>query len=523
MATGKPDLLKSDNLFADIVIIGSGIACTLTLTCLFEQLLLGKAAKKLKLIVIEKHDELWKGIPYGSRSSVNGLTITTIRDFFTNEIEFQQFSVWFNHNLGYFTKEFKARGGDAAESWLADNKNALTENQWGDVYLPRFIIGDYIQQKFEALKREAETQHLIDLEIVNGDATSVMPTSNGYSVAVIEREKSFININAPKMVLAIGSAPERKLSNVFEQSSEVLYIDKIYTPSMEANLDRICSKLIALKKSERNILIVGSNASTIELLYLVNNSPSVLNLVNTITILSTSGKLPAHITYKLHEHEVNANLKSLEAAGSYTINSLVAAASKDIEAMHEHEVSVPDIDTVVGHTLKLLQPLNEDAKKLFYGIYGVQLAKLFRRSGTEYKKASEALLKSGKLKLLKGKFTEIDVTEGHANLTYKDADTGQPIKSDNQFNVVINNTGSEDLVHSSSPLIKNLISKNHLKVNHSGKAFEVNDKLEAAPNLYIIGPLIGGNYNSLLKFWHLENASRIMYLAPYLVKELLIK
>jgi len=46
----------------------------------------------------------------------------------------------------------------------------------------------------------------------------------------------------------------------------------------------------------------------------------------------------------------------------------------------------------------------------------------------------------------------------------------------------------------------------------------VNEYFEAAPNLYVIGPLLGGNKNERIHFWHLENASRIMYLAPYLAE-----
>ena len=58
-------------------------------------------------------------------------------------------------------------------------------------------------------------------------------------------------------------------------------------------------------------------------------------------------------------------------------------------------------------------------------------------------------------------------------------------------------------------------------MNLSGKGFEVNEKFEAAPNLFVMGPLLGGNVNKLIHFWQLENASRLTYLAPYLAKELL--
>ncbi len=505
---------------ADIGIIGSGIACTVTLINLLEQLLETAPKKKLSVTVVEKHNELWKGIPYGSRSSVNGLTITTIADFFTDERDYDKFFDWFLLNLDGFIAEFKSRGGNAAENWLIDNEHALMAHRWDEVYLPRFIIGNYFQQRLLNLKTQAEVIGLVNFKIVDGDAIAVTPSGSGYNITINQAHSSALNVNARKVVLAIGSPPEKKLSAAFDTGSGAIYIDKIYMPSIEENVSVMVLKLKDLPVNERNILIIGSNASTIELLYLIANTSDILSLVNYITLLSTSGKLPAHITYSLNSHAVNANLSVLEHQGNYSIEMLIAAAAKDIESMHGHEVSVPDIDTIVGHTLKLLEPLDDHAKSQFYGIHGVKLAKLFRRSGADYKKATEALTKSGKLQILKGSLESIRQKKQAAVLIYN-TDMQQHVEFEKTFKVVINNTGSEDLINSSSQLIQNLVTQNKLKVNHSGKAFVVNDKLEAAPNLYVIGPLIGGNYNKLLKFWHLENASRIMYLAPYLVKELL--
>ena len=65
----------------DIAFIGSGAASTTTLIELMERLLERKAGPELTITVIDKYPEFGKGIPYGSRSSVNSLTITPIVDF----------------------------------------------------------------------------------------------------------------------------------------------------------------------------------------------------------------------------------------------------------------------------------------------------------------------------------------------------------------------------------------------------------------------------------------------------------
>jgi len=106
-------------------------------------------------------------------------------------------------------------------------------------------------------------------------------------------------------------------------------------------------------------------------------------------------------------------------------------------------------------------------------------------------------------------------------LNYTDPDTGVQKKYAIPFKVVINCTGADDLDKSTSRLIYNLVHNGIAKVNLSGKGFYVNEKFEAAPNLYIMGPLLGGNMNERIHFWHLENASRLMYLAPFLAECLL--
>ena len=79
---------------ADITFVGTGAAASVTLAELFERLLKrGPAAHKLSIAIIERRQELWKGVPYGSRSSVNALTITSIHDFL-HENEKTPFYTW---------------------------------------------------------------------------------------------------------------------------------------------------------------------------------------------------------------------------------------------------------------------------------------------------------------------------------------------------------------------------------------------------------------------------------------------
>jgi len=505
----------------DIAIIGSGIACTATLIEIYRHLLASQLPQKLSITVIEKHQEFWKGVPYGSRSSPNSLTITSIKDFFRSDEESNEFFSWFKPKQDELIADYRQKGGFAAEQWLQDNLDALRKEDWDHVYLPRYIVGIYIEEKLAELRQLTEGKQFAALNLITGEATEVFKADDCFNIEV-ELANGSTTVQAKKIVVAIGSSPERKLTDRFDDpDSPVIYINNPYQPSFEDNLARIEAELKGLKNfDERNILVVGSNASSIELLYLINNNIKLKEQINRIVLLSTGGKLPYHILYD-DSNEPCVNLEEIKLKAHYTLEELIDAAIRDIKPTANGQICIPYIDRVVGLTLNLLQPLGEEAMKRFYGIHGTQLARLFRRSGMDYKKASECLLQSGKLKLEKGGFVDLRQMGDLALLKYKDTGTREVQEYQLPFKVIINCSGSDDLQNSSSKLIRSLIEKHNCKVNLSNKAFEVNEKFEAASGIYVIGPLIGGNMNKLIHFWHLENASRIMYLAPFLAKELL--
>ncbi|MFI5158433.1 MAG: FAD/NAD(P)-binding protein [Sphingobacteriales bacterium] len=503
---------------ADIVIIGSGIACTSTLIEVFNRLIEKPADHKLSITVIEKNREFWLGIPYGSRSSVNALTITSIYDFFTDKQERDLFLEWFHQNKSELLSCYQQNGGTTAEQWLQRNAEAIKAEDWKNVYLPRYICGKYLQQKFDTALRIVEEKGLVELTLINCEAKDIQYKDNGYMVSYELTDRTTLSLWAAKVVIATGSAPVRNIDLPIETNA-LTVVNDLYHPGAEENIQKLATALSSTKNhGERNVLIIGSNASSIEFLYLLAGQPKVISLINKLVVISRSGLLPYHIIDDSMGEHLTDNLYQLKKEGSYTIETLVEAAKKDINIAVKDGVIIPYIDKIIGFTFELLQPLDEDAKKAFIGIYGMQLSSLFRRSGVDYKTGSGLLHELEKLVLLKGSFDKIDCTDNVGKLHYTANDPHQKLIYPEKFKVVVNCTGSDDLGRSSSKLIYNLVHNGIAAVNLSGKGFLVNERFEAAPNLYVIGPLLGGNKNERIHFWHLENASRIMYLAPYLAE-----
>ncbi|HEY0246564.1 MAG TPA: FAD/NAD(P)-binding protein [Mucilaginibacter sp.] len=507
---------------ADIAVIGSGAAATTTLIELFNKLIEGQTiTEKLRIMVIDKYPEFWKGIPYGMRSSINSLTITNTADFVSVEQERKIFHEWLKANHDEWTRYYQLNGGVAASVWLANNLPLIEKDKWNEVYLPRFVFGWYMQNRLLTLLGQVEEKQLASITLIQAEAIAVkLNTDAVYEVTLEDGDKKTTYIKAQKIVIAIGSAPIK--SNDDENSGLYAYINDLYAPTLDENLRTIKNDLHRTPANHnKNVLIIGSNASCIELLYILNHRPDILKDIHNITVISRTGKMPYYLSEAELEHYPCSNLDQLKQDGNYNVHTLVEATKKDISnAVQYTVIVVPYLNRIIGYTIELLQILDEGSKAIFFSIYGPQLTKLIRRSGPAYKSASDNLIALQKLSMLKGDFLNMEQGLNGGILNYINADYIQQ-KYPVAFKAVINCSGSGRLQNSASRLIGNLINQNGCGLTMSGEGIIVNEKFEAAPNLYVIGPLLAGNMNKIIHFWHLENVSRLIYLAPYLAEQLI--
>jgi uncharacterized NAD(P)/FAD-binding protein YdhS len=150
--------------------------------------------------------------------------------------------------------------------------------------------------------------------------------------------------------------------------------------------------------------------------------------------------------------------------------------------------------------------------------------KLMRRAGRDCREAADELAADGVLTMVKGEFCQLETAaagRSFASATYINTKTTARITHPYPFAVVMNCGGFEELNISSSRLISNVVKNNVCKVNSTGRGFLVNERLEANRNLYVVGPLVGGNFNNKIRFWHVESAPRIRGLSKLLANCLL--
>ncbi|HTQ28185.1 MAG TPA: FAD/NAD(P)-binding protein [Puia sp.] len=515
--------------YYDIVFLGSGISCSLTLLPLLHNLTKKNIPPApVRIAVVEKKDEFWKGFPYGDRSSVNGLTITTLGEF-VPEPEKESFLQWLRDNLASWTKQLREKGGQAGQQWLENNLPFIEKNQWDDIYLPRHLFGAYVQEKVLAAIGDAAKKGIAEVTLLQAEATDINRKADGdYGVLLEMPSGETQAIDARTVILTIGSPPVRSIQIPGDaEKAAYLYINDPYLPGMEINVEAIRQKLATIEEpGGRNILIVGSNASSLELLYLLGHRNDIRALINQITVLSYSGLLPHRITPNNFPNYRFENLTLLLQNKNYNADILMQAIESDLDIAYKKGVNIGDTYYQMSDlVVELLDSLSWVEQKYFYGAYGMRFTKLIRRAGAEYRDMASELIRKKKLELVRGKFMRLERSEDdpdNVRFIYTDREKQYSIIHYLKFPIVVNCTGFEELPDSSSLLIRNLVEKRLCRVNSSNRGFDVNEDFEANTRLYIVGPLLGGIFNNKLRYWHVENAKRI-YKAGSMLADIIVK
>lgn len=509
----------------DIVIIGSGIASSMTLCQLAERLKEQKAEKfKLRIGIVEKADEFVTGIPYGRRSIIGALAFQKLQDFL-DEPERSSYIEWLMANKGDWLEFFRESGGLGAARWIADNQIHMELGRWEELYLPRFLFGRYVSSLVQHAINELSNNGLATVTFHHGEATDISRRRGGSYAIVVEDGETRTLLNSGKVVLAIGSPPQKCVYNpAYVAKSAHTHVEDLYSPSEAINVTRIYQALSSLpERRMANILIVGSNASSLEVLYLINNRPEIRNLVNSVVILSRSGMLPYKVCEETIAYEFMA-LEALREAGSFSADDLIRAITADIRRAEDLKINIADLRNAVGDLYgQLVSLMHISEQERFVCRHGLSFSKMMRRAGRDTRNAADELVHLQILTMVKGELCALKPSPSHDDLalaSYLSASGNEEVIYPVPFSITINCGGFEELDVCSARLINSLINNNLCQVNSSNRGFLVNERLEADENLYVIGPLVGGNFNSKVRFWHVESAARIAGLSKLLADSL---
>ena len=524
--------------YYDLAIVGAGISSAYTLIHYIgglEQQALsldaanGQAHTPVRIIVTEKSDEFWTGLPYGSRSGRNALLISPLHEFIPQQLERQNFIDWLTTNRDRVFNPQEYNQGELSRKWLAANSADMSEGRWDDLFIPRHTFGLYLKERLDRVLTTATAKGLIEFKLVTADVLDVQNISDSgiedlYQIDLAATaHPSFL---AKKIVLAIGSPPNVAFAQ--DQSAQpadgVCYIDNMYEPSLDFNLDRICQSLQqADSPSQRQILMVGSNAGTLDTLYNINNSKTAVSLIDKFVIISPNAAFPYRISKGIVELNYSPqHLLALIKTRSFTAKQMFEAIEQDVAAAIAQDINISDIHGDISKvTMQALNLLNPAEQKQFVVRYSVDIGKLQRRAGGEYLDVVNNLIAQNKLEFRKGKFVKYSAPiSGKPNCEYRDSENiTQPVL-DTPISIIINCAGFQDVTKSSSILIQNLIRRGICIPNDSNRGFVTDKDFKANTNCYLMGPLVAGNIDGDFKVWHAESCQRIIGLSERLAAAL---
>lgn len=501
----------------DLLFIGAGIATSASLLKCLDALSVNSLhISGISILVIEKNDELWKGQPYGNRSLPNALTITTLEEFIP-VCQKEDFYKWLEVNKSVWLEKMLKLGGKTALQWVEANKKAVDTQQWDKIYIPRFLFGDFLEEKLLDRIQFAEKNKLAHIFTLKGEVNDIEKNKGYYKVGLLLDSGDKLTTQATKVFLSVGS-PQIKNINNLRGNHSFYYINDTYAPSIVSNLEAIDEILATNKEKEdiSNILLVGSNASSIEFLYLINSYKFIKQNLNKIVVMSPSGRLPNRISHDVAETYEFENLADLLSSDNFSPFVLFETIKKDLEIAYSKGIRLGDMYYQINDlVVTLLNKLSDGDKEYFYCNYGMIYSKIIRRSGADYSDVVDGLFESKKLHLIKGSFQHLLDSDGSVS-TVKTAymdDLKNLHVTEDTFSIVINCGGFEDLQNSANQLMSNLINKGICKINSTNKGLIVNEDFEANDNFYVIGPMLGGIFNNKIRLWHVENAKSIFRIA----------
>jgi len=513
----------------DLAIIGSGISCAYTLIHYLSLLLessdteSSKAAKKaIKVAVFDKSGEFWKGVPYGSRTGKQALIITPLKEFLPDP-ERNLFIDWLKANNQSVLTSLEARTGLLNSRWLESYRQAISQNRWDELFVPRYLFGCYLQDRVSSLLEKAEAKNYLQCDPISADICDLQKLDNIYQMETVDGN-FFL---AHKVVLAIGSPPNksafsRQLEKIERSPDEHLCcVTNMYEPSQDKNIERIRQHLLDAPNSTRQILIIGSNASALETIYSLNNRPEVAQLIDRYVVLSPSGEFPHRINNAADNSSfVPEKLDLLIQQPTFTAKQIYQAVQADVETALANGETIDGTYRIISQrVIAGLNLLSYEEQRQFVIKYGIKIGKFQRRAGADYLNVTDKLLFEGKLQFIKGKFVNtIPIANNQSGFEFVTPTSSELEAFSSPIQAIINCAGFQNLTQSSSSLIANLIQRGICIPNDSLGGFEVNENFETSKNVYLMGPLVAGNINEKLKVWHAESCGRIFNLSQSLAR-----
>jgi uncharacterized NAD(P)/FAD-binding protein YdhS len=386
----------------DVAFIGSGLSATYTTIRLLEELLVAPRERPIRLATIERDPQFFAGIPYGDRSGTNALLITSMKDFIPSP-ERELFIAWLNEHRSWAFDEFRSKGGPLSQEWLRVNAEAIAAGDWLDLYLPRYVFGLFLRHRVNDLLHRATAANVATHTTIHAEASSVSRDGNDYRVSFVAGAP----LRATKVVLAIGMpVPLSQFSELRDTvTTSACLIDDPYLPRVHVTLQRIGDAL-ERRPEPGDVLLIGANASTMEMVFRLNDDVRIASRVRSFVVLAPQGSLPERLVDPDPAIRfAPTHLQALAPSVELTAKGVFEAARQDVVAGSAQNLTISaTLSPILSAMIDLVNRLDDAQKLEFAGVWGTELGRYQRRAGTEYSDVVDGLQAVGRMQIVRGRF-----------------------------------------------------------------------------------------------------------------------
>jgi uncharacterized NAD(P)/FAD-binding protein YdhS len=496
----------------DVAFVGTGISNTFTLIELLT-LLERQRPGSARVLLIDRDADFFKGVPYGDRSGDLGLIISRLSDFLP-DTHLGQFGEWLAANRDRAFERFFALGGEGVETWRGKYWHEVEAGEIADLYVPRYIFGLYFQYIAERAIERARAQGVASCDTAIGEVVDLERTDDGFTIVTRNDSGGEERFHAHRVVLGLGSAPSRRILEpqfgALPSPPGCALIEDPFEPGIADMLDRIRAAADLAEGADGRVLIIGSNAGALDVIFNLMNDRTIASSIRLIEVMSTSGKLPELFhaqPAQLRPALAHRALNQLASRETVLADDILEAVRQDIDSARRGGFTISDTfsDISAGFN-SLLERLPPEERLRFACDTGPRIGALQRKVGLDYWSVVDDLFREGRLVVTQSRFPE-----GAGDLERGD------------LLAIVNCSGSErlssPLLH--SELIGNLLRRAWLRPTGSDLGICVTDDLETdTPGLYAIGPMLTGNVLQDGPAWNLEHCGRIDLFARQLAAHL---
>jgi uncharacterized NAD(P)/FAD-binding protein YdhS len=504
----------------DLLFVGAGVSTSYTLLAVLDHLGRAPLTRVVRTAVVERAGDAYGGLPYGERSGDTSLIITSLKDFLPPE-ERNRFASWLTANKAWAFDRFNASGGALSEQWRETHGDAIANDDWEELYLPRTVFGCYVADRVRTAIQAGEQAGWLQHSLMQDTVTAMVPDHDGYVV----RGAAGTLAHARRAVLAIGSTPNQGRLTAADATASFVtcLVDEPYEPSVAATMARIHASLDDDSKSYGavRVLLVGGNASTLEMLYLLNDSthPRLRDAV--FYVLSPRGILPERLVAANPDARFEPLALDALDPSTCTAEAVYRAAVADVARGAAEGLTISDTLSPISRTVGgIVGKLSHTEQLSFAEVWGVEIGRFQRRAGTEYCDLVESLTAAERLYLIAGHFAAVvGADDDHATFDY-DTPNGVrrfPLAMD----VMINCSGFSPVDRQrSATLLDQLLADGVCTTTRGGRGIAVNDEMEANRNLFVMGPMLAGNVTARGAVWHMEHCGRVSSFGALLGEEI---